>query len=606
MFSRHWNWNDHSSGPNPDSSRSRRNDSKHSRHHKESKSESGRHLTIIDLDASRQTYIVGLKPTSNLNSITSYLRKKYSDGPGKIPNDASIRYFSAEGQELQGDELPTSLETIRYRILNAGDDGSFRFRWRGRPNSRWLMSDNQLDSLIPLVQRGCSIGSLRQSIKEVLESSDTSSQNPIDDANQIVIEAVGGIRPGPLPGNNWDAEKTSLWLSRCFQIYVRSRKNYFIFKGFNEEYIWHKPTVNRKGYVSTSSLKQWLKDSVLNAIYPHESHRQDVDISDIRLSHDGHTVKDHSEFKPGKSFSFEVPRQVGDSYIEAESWLVPTTESCVVCGEDKRVSEMPHRRRITKACSHKSDICKECVASWITSSLETVRYDRLKCPECVQLLKFENVRAFATPDTFKRYDELFTRAKLTSIPEFQWCLNPRCDSGQILAKKCTKAKCHDCRYTWCAHHNVPWHRGETCKEYDNRNRDHSKDERLSEKKVRKTSRKCPKCKGNVHKYLGCDHITCICGHQWCWECFEPYTYDGAGYHLVQHKPDCESLRRPVIPPDHENHHRQRHMDRRDRLEHRRERRREERHRAEHHQNQQDNFADRAANFDFANLAFRTR
>ncbi|KAI1641203.1 hypothetical protein F4809DRAFT_216014 [Biscogniauxia mediterranea] len=542
MFSRHWN--DHSSGRKPESSRTRRNDSRHSRHTKEPRSEPSRHINIIDLDAVRLPYVVSIKPSSTLNSITSYLRAKYSDGPEKIPEDASIRFFSGDGQELQGDGLPSSLTTIRYRVLEAGDDGSFRFRWGGRSNSRWIMSDSQLNSLIPLVQKGCSIGSLRQSIKEVINQSDTASSHPIEDPNQIVIEAVGGIRPGPLQGNNWEAEKISVWLSRCFQIDVRSHKNYFVFKGFNEEYVWHKPEINRRGRVASSSLKKWLKDSVLNTVHLPGSHRQRVDVDDIRLSHNGHATKSRSEFSPGRSFSFELPRKVGDSYIEAESWLVPTTESCIICTEDKRVSEMPHRRRITKACSHDANMCKECVAQWITSSLETLRWDRLKCPECPQLLKFENVRAFATEDTFKRYDELATKGVLTQINEFQWCLNPQCNSGQIHSKGCTKARCHACHYTWCAHHNVPWHRKETCQEYDHRNRDHRRDDRLSEKKVKDLSKQCPGCQGNVHKYDGCDHITCVCGCEWCWECRAQYYKDGNGRLLCRHEDGCRSEGNP--------------------------------------------------------------
>ena len=35
-------------------------------------------------------------------------------------------------------------------------------------------------------------------------------------------------------------------------------------------------------------------------------------------------------------------------------------------------------------------------------------------------------------------------------------------------------------------------------------------------------RRCYNCKGWAGKDRKCNHITCVCGAQWCWFCGEPY------------------------------------------------------------------------------------
>ncbi len=99
----------------------------------------------------------------------------------------------------------------------------------------------------------------------------------------------------------------------------------------------------------------------------------------------------------------------------------------MVCCDDKRITEMP--LRITAACRHSPTLCKSCLQHWIQSSLDDLSWDRLKCPECPELLKFEDVKRFAASDVFERYDRLATRAALKEMRNFRWCLGANCESG---------------------------------------------------------------------------------------------------------------------------------------------------------------------------------
>jgi hypothetical protein len=300
--------------------------------------------------------------------------------------------------------------------------------------------------------------------------------------------------------------------------------SYLVLKGVNEEYVYHPPPPASGRSINLLTLQNWLIGRILTGVHRRPSSRMSVDTNDIMIYIRGKILSSRTRVLPGETIEFDLTRGVEDKFVEEEAWLVPLTETCVVCSDDKRVSEMP--RRITRSCEHPINTCKTCVGQWIKSSMDTLAWDRLKCPDCPQLLRYDDVRAFASPETFKRsvcplsrfevyitltvyrYDNLAMKAAVTDIRNFKWCLNPRCNSGQIHRTNCSKVKCHACKAASCAHHDLPWHSGETCEQYDKRTRRQRKGDKASEKKIKEITKACPQCQRDVHKYSGCDHITC--------------------------------------------------------------------------------------------------
>jgi len=67
--------------------------------------------------------------------------------------------------------------------------------------------------------------------------------------------------------------------------------------------------------------------------------------------------------------------------------------------------------------------------------------------------------------------------------------------------------CHECNFAICTFHNVPFHFGETCVQYDARRRD---EELASMALVADISTPCPgpDCGWSIEKTGGCDHMTC--------------------------------------------------------------------------------------------------
>ncbi|KAI4867409.1 hypothetical protein F4820DRAFT_201713 [Hypoxylon rubiginosum] len=547
MFSRRrWSFSSatrhsESSKHHRDKDRDRGRRRRHSKHR--DPSPEGRFIELLDLDytlTGRQYVQARIKDAIQLSHVVEFLKTKFPDGDQQIPDDAEVQFFW-DARRLGGNDIPKEAVTLRYRILRAGDDGSLRIIPRG---ANLKLRKSQLATIASEVAAGRSVGSIRETIAELLRVSNKAAKYPVQTPNQIVIEAAGGLRPGPLPGNNWEACKVQTWLCRYLTVDMRQPTNYVVLRGFNEQYVWHKPYVNSRGYVDVYELKQWLKQSVLTSPLVHSrgEHRRGigvgVDVDDIRLTCRGKVVGKHAHVRPGRTVDFDVPRVVEDKFIQAEAWLVPLSETCIVCSDEKRVSEMPNKRRITASCEHDATICKECVGQWIVSSMDTMTWDRLKCPDCPQLLKYENVRAFAPRDTFDRYDTLSAKALLGSIPDFMWCLNPKCSSGQIHPAGCSRAKCHGCKHSLCVRHHVPWHSGETCDEYERRTRRQRRNDKASEKHVKEITKPCPGCKRNVNKFIGCDHVTCICGHEWCWLCFGRYYRDEHEFLQCHHTQQC--------------------------------------------------------------------
>ncbi|KAJ0114525.1 hypothetical protein J7T55_004768 [Diaporthe amygdali] len=48
----------------------------------------------------------------------------------------------------------------------------------------------------------------------------------------------------------------------------------------------------------------------------------------------------------------------------------------------------------------------------------------------------------------------------------------------------------------------------------------------SEKLIKVSTKACPKCAKRIEKNEGCMHMTCHCGHEFCWECTGPWVNNG--------------------------------------------------------------------------------
>ena len=167
--------------------------------------------------------------------------------------------------------------------------------------------------------------------------------------------------------------------------------------------------------------------------------------------------------------------------------------------------------RISSACNHPSvNVCTACLLRWLDESLERKGWNKITCPECSVALSYADMSMIASETQFERYDYLSARAALSAIPDFRWCLNQACTSGQIHNTDSPIFVCASCHAKHCVVHEKPWHEGETCLEYNNRTGKNGIDEEMSVRTIAKTTKTCPGagCGAHIEKSRGCDHMTC--------------------------------------------------------------------------------------------------
>jgi len=153
---------------------------------------------------------------------------------------------------------------------------------------------------------------------------------------------------------------------------------------------------------------------------------------------------------------------------------------------------------------------------------------------CKVLLKHVDVKRYAAPEVYTRFDNLSAREALNDDPNFRWCRRAGCRSGQIHENGINGNifRCIACGFKVCVVHEDIWHEGETCKEYDYRMSgkkagDQKMQEKASVRVISQLTKKCPgkggRCGWNIEKKGGCDHMTCTkCLHEFCWICMAPY------------------------------------------------------------------------------------
>ncbi|KAI9767590.1 MAG: Myosin type-2 heavy chain 1 [Geoglossum simile] len=193
------------------------------------------------------------------------------------------------------------------------------------------------------------------------------------------------------------------------------------------------------------------------------------------------------------------------------------TRNCVVCTEAIPTPELP---TLTN-CKHKPQVCADCYKNWIASELDNTSRKEIRCPEsgCGELLNHAEVRQYASPGIYAKFDDFSVRDALNNDPNFRWCRRVGCGSGQIHENDAggNIFRCIVCGFKACFVHEDTWHEGETCEEYDykesgRRGRDQKMQEEASVKVILQLAKKCPgkggMCGWNIEKNSGCDHMTC--------------------------------------------------------------------------------------------------
>ncbi|PKS06772.1 hypothetical protein jhhlp_006846 [Lomentospora prolificans] len=465
-----------------------------------------------------------------------------SERPAPMINPSDTIVLYKDGQLLCNEDLLNPPSKIHYRVYYSGETpGDLTPRlYFNSPDKRCakIFVKNRESLLDDITNSGLTVDGLRNKISNKLG---------LADPNVVAVSACGGMRPGPLEGGHWEIKRVQSWLCRDIAIEIIPNIQYVVVRGCSKQYLYHPPPgkLNKEG-TTVGNIKKWLRETLIPGVHRKCKSQIHVESADILVKDWYLELKNDSSPVPwGSLLDFSLPRGVAEAFIEEQNWLSPIKHTCVVCWDSKRGDEMVDQ--VTKLCLHGPKVCIKCLQQWIKSAFLENGWERVNCPSCTEPLSFHDVRAHATKTVFERYDTLLAKKLLSKVQNFYWCLSKGCNSGQVHLpsgrsdnSSCPKNlfQCHACGGRQCTLHGVKWHEGRTCREYDAMNPSKSKQDKASEATIKEISKECPKCKRNIIKSVGCNHMTCHCGHQWCYYCREAWEYNEERSLVCKHKPNC--------------------------------------------------------------------
>ncbi|KAH6836539.1 hypothetical protein C2S53_005158 [Perilla frutescens var. hirtella] len=219
-----------------------------------------------------------------------------------------------------------------------------------------------------------------------------------------------------------------------------------------------------------------------------------------------------------KAIAVEVNRSAGSSDTKN------LTKTCTICLEDTHVDQM----LLIAGCLH--TYCLSCMSKH--AQFKLLHGILPKCPNvtCKSMLELDICKKFLTPEFF---DIMVQRVKEASIPPTEkiYCPYSRCsallsktelqgskdnpDAIEVLGGR----KCPRCSGLFCINCKVPWHSNMKCSDFKRLNPNSCKDEKkLKLLATENLWRHCPKCNHMISLSVGCYHIYCRCGHEFCYTC----------------------------------------------------------------------------------------
>lgn len=216
-----------------------------------------------------------------------------------------------------------------------------------------------------------------------------------------------------------------------------------------------------------------------------------------------------------------------------------TKKECIVCGTMKNLPKAAP----TPACSHPSQVCAGCLRQTCLSSIRSGSYytTGILCPSlnCRKSLDYHDIKKFATPEDFNKYDKLLLYDLLRADKRYVQCLNPDCGAWQEHTGDTNVVECYSCGTEQCFQHRMLWDEESTGSESDERP-DLTQD--VSVEWVYANTKPCPQCTRVVIKEEGCDHLICNppggCGHQFCWKCLASW-FDISAGGTAEHYDHCD-------------------------------------------------------------------
>ncbi|KAB1222136.1 hypothetical protein CJ030_MR2G002686 [Morella rubra] len=204
-------------------------------------------------------------------------------------------------------------------------------------------------------------------------------------------------------------------------------------------------------------------------------------------------------------------------------------ENCSICCEDKLSLMM-----ITMKCSHK--FCSNCMRTYVDGKVQSSQVP-IRCPElrCKYYISTTDCRSFLPLTSYESLEKVVAEANVlhsdriycpfpncSALLDPRECLSARASSSSQLENSCVE--CPVCRRFICVECGVPWHSSMNCEEYQNLPLEERDAADITLHRLAQTKRwkRCQQCRSMIELTQGCYHMTCLCGHEFCYSCGAEY------------------------------------------------------------------------------------
>lgn len=228
------------------------------------------------------------------------------------------------------------------------------------------------------------------------------------------------------------------------------------------------------------------------------------------------------------SFELERPLQLAKEAIGIRYLSPYEVGTCPICREEKLGSQM-----IKAGCSH--TYCYNCLTGYVEEKLLTSKLP-IRCPQlrCKYIISASECNSFLPVSSYDSLERAFAEAGTSGMERF-YCPFPNCSVLLDLSQHFSRAssssqsdlscvECPECHRDICINCGVPWHIMMGCDEYQSLPAEERDAGDLSLHRLAQNNRwrRCQRCRRMIELTQGCFHMTCWCGHEFCYSCGADY------------------------------------------------------------------------------------
>lgn len=292
---------------------------------------------------------------------------------------------------------------------------------------------------------------------------------------------------------------------------------------------WNHPFIPMSKEYKVGELCLVCRDKFINH-YKDDNLNRSHSVSGIGVNRNNISIKDNKE--AGRLIDNRLLKRRTSLPLCTMPLAVPNHYSyCPIClGNDcSEMNSLP--------CSHQ--FCNNCFIEYIQNMIYNAKIDLIKCPDngCSYPLEEEFVLSLLDDDYIAKYKIFKRRNEIEKVPNAIICPFPNCESFALRQSNNSQNKgmneldnivievmneevltCIDNHHHFCSKCHQQPHIGENCNARLDRN--------FEEWKKKKKTKKCPKCKTEIEKLGGCNHMTCTkrnCNYNFCWICLGKYS-----------------------------------------------------------------------------------